>query len=192
METLAVPMILSGSSGGGGGVGGTLGVHRPLSRTQSSPASTSLSLPEKPLSLASQDACTKPRFTTGESRCAHTRAAQNGAKMLVKSLKHNGKARCSQCPNTQFHSLDHLLYLNIHVFMVYVFAGLVYDSQMLKHQCTCGDNSSHPEHAGRIQSIWSRLQERGLRGQCEVRHTHYTLTNTQIFLHVQHTQTLYV
>ncbi|XP_032424596.1 histone deacetylase 7 isoform X2 [Xiphophorus hellerii] len=45
--------------------------------------------------------------------------------------------------------------------------GLVYDSQMLKHQCTCGDNSSHPEHAGRIQSIWSRLQERGLRGQCE-------------------------
>lgn len=49
-----------------------------------------------------------------------------------------------------------------------VHAGLVYDSQMLKHQCTCGDNSSHPEHAGRIQSIWSRLQERGLRGQCEV------------------------
>uniref|UniRef100_A0AAY4EEU3 histone deacetylase n=1 Tax=Denticeps clupeoides TaxID=299321 RepID=A0AAY4EEU3_9TELE len=45
--------------------------------------------------------------------------------------------------------------------------GLVYDSQMLKHQCTCGDNSSHPEHAGRIQSIWSRLQERGLRSQCE-------------------------
>ncbi|XP_014023473.1 histone deacetylase 7 isoform X2 [Salmo salar] len=45
--------------------------------------------------------------------------------------------------------------------------GLVYDSQMLKHQCTCGDNSRHPEHAGRIQSIWSRLQERGLRNQCE-------------------------
>ncbi|NXU94178.1 HDAC7 deacetylase, partial [Xiphorhynchus elegans] len=39
---------------------------------------------------------------------------------------------------------------------------------MLKHQCSCGDNSNHPEHAGRIQSIWSRLQERGLRGRCEV------------------------
>lgn len=39
---------------------------------------------------------------------------------------------------------------------------------MLKHQCSCGDNSRHPEHAGRIQSIWSRLQERGLRSQCEV------------------------
>ncbi|XP_070766291.1 LOW QUALITY PROTEIN: histone deacetylase 7-like [Enoplosus armatus] len=104
METLAVPMLR-----GSGVVGSGLGVHRPLSRTQSSPASTSLTLPEKPLSLASQDSSSKPRFTT----------------------------------------------------------GLVYDSQMLKHQCTCGDNSSHPEHAGRIQSIWSRLQERGLRGQCE-------------------------
>ncbi|XP_018103011.1 histone deacetylase 7 isoform X2 [Xenopus laevis] len=45
--------------------------------------------------------------------------------------------------------------------------GIVYDSVMLKHQCTCGDNSNHPEHAGRIQSIWSRLQERGLRNHCE-------------------------
>ncbi|KAM9752608.1 histone deacetylase 7 isoform 1-T2 [Menidia menidia] len=104
METLGVPVLR-----GAGGVGGGLAVHRPLSRTQSSPASTSLTLPEKPLSLAAQDTGSKPRFTT----------------------------------------------------------GLVYDSQMLKHQCTCGDNSSHPEHAGRIQSIWSRLQERGLRGQCE-------------------------
>ncbi|XP_068183230.1 histone deacetylase 7 isoform X3 [Antennarius striatus] len=104
METLAVPMLRSS-----GGVGSGLGVHRPLSRTQSSPASTSLTLPDKPMSLTPQDTCSKPRFTT----------------------------------------------------------GLAYDSQMLKHQCTCGDNSSHPEHAGRIQSIWSRLQERGLRGQCE-------------------------
>uniref|UniRef100_A0A3Q2EED3 Histone deacetylase n=1 Tax=Cyprinodon variegatus TaxID=28743 RepID=A0A3Q2EED3_CYPVA len=45
--------------------------------------------------------------------------------------------------------------------------GLVYDVQMQKHQCICGDNSCHPEHAGRIQSIWSRLQERGLKSQCE-------------------------
>uniref|UniRef100_A0A8C9WQP1 Histone deacetylase n=1 Tax=Scleropages formosus TaxID=113540 RepID=A0A8C9WQP1_SCLFO len=99
METLAVPMVLGAA-------------HRPLSRTQSSPASTSLTLPDKTLPLATPapETSSKPRFTT----------------------------------------------------------GLVYDSQMLKHQCTCGDNSSHPEHAGRIQSIWSRLQERGLRSQCEV------------------------
>ncbi|XP_064142496.1 histone deacetylase 4 isoform X7 [Loxodonta africana] len=45
--------------------------------------------------------------------------------------------------------------------------GLVYDTLMLKHQCTCGNTNSHPEHAGRIQSIWSRLQETGLRSQCE-------------------------
>ncbi|XP_069509291.1 histone deacetylase 7 isoform X3 [Ambystoma mexicanum] len=45
--------------------------------------------------------------------------------------------------------------------------GVVYDSIMLKHQCSCGDNSNHPEHAGRIQSIWSRLQETGLRNHCE-------------------------
>ncbi|TRY81902.1 hypothetical protein DNTS_034455, partial [Danionella cerebrum] len=92
METLAVPMMLSST-------------HRPLARTQSSPASTSLTMPEK--TLPAEQSPTQPRFTT----------------------------------------------------------GLVYDSQMLKHQCACGDNSSHPEHAGRIQSIWSRLQERGLRGQ---------------------------
>uniref|UniRef100_A0A6Q2YGT7 Histone deacetylase n=1 Tax=Esox lucius TaxID=8010 RepID=A0A6Q2YGT7_ESOLU len=46
-------------------------------------------------------------------------------------------------------------------------AGLVYDSLMQKHQCMCGNTHIHPEHAGRIQSIWSRLQETGLRGQCE-------------------------
>ncbi|KAJ8409206.1 hypothetical protein AAFF_G00242270 [Aldrovandia affinis] len=96
MENLAVPMVLGPA-------------HRPLSRTQSSPASTSLTLPDKTLPLPTAETPSKPRFTT----------------------------------------------------------GLVYDSQMLKHQCTCGDNSSHPEHAGRIQSIWSRLQERGLRSQCE-------------------------
>ncbi|XP_061544077.1 histone deacetylase 7-like isoform X1 [Phycodurus eques] len=45
--------------------------------------------------------------------------------------------------------------------------GVVYDTQMQKHQCTCGDNSCHPEHPGRIQSIWSRLHERGLRSHCE-------------------------
>lgn len=51
--------------------------------------------------------------------------------------------------------------------------GLVYDSLMLKHQCVCGNAHIHPEHAGRVQSIWSRLQETGLLGRCEVRtHTH--------------------
>ncbi|XP_057631606.1 histone deacetylase 5 isoform X2 [Chionomys nivalis] len=45
--------------------------------------------------------------------------------------------------------------------------GVVYDTFMLKHQCTCGNTHVHPEHAGRIQSIWSRLQETGLLSKCE-------------------------
>uniref|UniRef100_A0AAQ5Z444 Histone deacetylase n=1 Tax=Amphiprion ocellaris TaxID=80972 RepID=A0AAQ5Z444_AMPOC len=48
-----------------------------------------------------------------------------------------------------------------------LFSGLVYDSLMLKHQCVCGNAHIHPEHAGRVQSIWSRLQETGLLGRCE-------------------------
>ncbi|XP_064401979.1 histone deacetylase 4-like [Halichondria panicea] len=35
--------------------------------------------------------------------------------------------------------------------------GLVYDTMMLKHSCNCG--GSHPEHPGRLQSIWARLHE---------------------------------
>ncbi|CAL8340683.1 unnamed protein product [Merluccius merluccius] len=85
--------------------------HRPLSRAQSSPASTSTPPPPLLASLppAGPEAPVKLRFTT----------------------------------------------------------GLVYDAQMQKHQCPCGDNSRHPEHAGRVQSIWSRLLERGLRKLCE-------------------------
>ncbi|XP_065309221.2 histone deacetylase 4 isoform X1 [Dermacentor albipictus] len=45
--------------------------------------------------------------------------------------------------------------------------ALAYDSLMLKHQCICGDYSSHPEHGGRLQSIWARLQETGLVSRCE-------------------------
>ncbi|XP_048464435.1 histone deacetylase 9-like [Rhincodon typus] len=45
--------------------------------------------------------------------------------------------------------------------------GVVYDTIMLKHQCICGNHSIHPEHPGRIQSIWSRLQEAGLLSICE-------------------------
>uniref|UniRef100_A0A7N6A8I1 Histone deacetylase n=1 Tax=Anabas testudineus TaxID=64144 RepID=A0A7N6A8I1_ANATE len=49
----------------------------------------------------------------------------------------------------------------------FLIAGLVYDSLMLKHQCVCGNAHIHPEHAGRVQSIWSRLQETGLLSRCE-------------------------
>ncbi|CAG9859580.1 unnamed protein product [Phyllotreta striolata] len=45
--------------------------------------------------------------------------------------------------------------------------GLAYDNQMLKHACICGNNAIHPEHAGRLQSIWSRLLETGLVSRCD-------------------------
>uniref|UniRef100_A0A674DFG6 histone deacetylase n=1 Tax=Salmo trutta TaxID=8032 RepID=A0A674DFG6_SALTR len=125
------------------------GPHKPLSRTRSEP------LPQSPRSL-------HPHLLQQHHNC-----------QLLERLKqqtHLGKV-------SDLHTLTNTLMLTHSVVMNYRFlynprrassaSSLVYDSQMLKHQCTCGDNSSHPEHAGRIQSIWSRLQERGLRGQCE-------------------------
>ncbi|CAM9856056.1 unnamed protein product [Lampetra fluviatilis] len=47
-------------------------------------------------------------------------------------------------------------------------AGVVYDTLMVRHQCSCGDDSNHPEHAGRIMAIWARLQQTGLLSKCEV------------------------
>ncbi|XP_072309027.1 histone deacetylase 7-like [Eucyclogobius newberryi] len=46
--------------------------------------------------------------------------------------------------------------------------GLVYDSQMQKHECRCGHSIRHPEHPERTQSIWTRLNEKGLRRFCEL------------------------
>ncbi|EEB14313.1 histone deacetylase 7A, putative [Pediculus humanus corporis] len=45
--------------------------------------------------------------------------------------------------------------------------GLAFDNLMLKHACVCGDNSSHPEHGGRLQSVWARLLETGLVARCD-------------------------
>ena len=73
--------------------------------------------------------------------------------VTLSSLSPNG------CP-------DSLPVSNRHVFTT----GLVYDSLMLKHQCICADNFHHPEHGGRLQSIWARLQETGLAARCEVTH----------------------
>ncbi|XP_075299424.1 LOW QUALITY PROTEIN: histone deacetylase 5 [Opisthocomus hoazin] len=69
--------------------------------------------------------------------------------------------------------------------------GVVYDTFMLKHQCTCGNTNVHPEHAGRIQSIWSRLQETGLLGKCErIRGRKATLEEIQT-VHSEHHALLY-
>ncbi|XP_034045428.1 histone deacetylase 5 isoform X2 [Thalassophryne amazonica] len=72
------------------------------------------------------------------------------------SLPHRPLGRAQSSPAAAASPIKHLFT-----------TGLVYDSLMLKHQCVCGNAHIHPEHAGRVQSIWSRLQETGLLGRCE-------------------------
>jgi len=48
-----------------------------------------------------------------------------------------------------------------------VTTGLAYDPLMLKHSCICGDNAQHPEHSGRLQSVWARLNETDLVKRCD-------------------------
>ncbi|XP_063825987.1 histone deacetylase 4-like [Ostrinia nubilalis] len=46
--------------------------------------------------------------------------------------------------------------------------GLAYDPLMLKHGCGCGAHApTHPEHGGRLQSVWARLCETGLSARTE-------------------------
>eukprot|EP00073_Rattus_norvegicus_P024888 XP_006240083.2 PREDICTED: histone deacetylase 9-like [Rattus norvegicus] len=62
---------------------------------------------------------------------------------------------------------------------------------MLKHQCICGNSTTHPEHAGRIQSIWSRLQETGLLNKCErIQGRKASLEEIQL-VHSEHHSLLY-
>jgi len=46
--------------------------------------------------------------------------------------------------------------------------GIVYDTAMLKHECTCNNPSNHLETADRIKAIWSRFKSRDLIDECEV------------------------
>ncbi|XP_033613000.1 histone deacetylase 9 isoform X1 [Fukomys damarensis] len=69
--------------------------------------------------------------------------------------------------------------------------GIAYDTLMLKHQCICGNSTTHPEHAGRIQSIWSRLQETGLLNKCErIQGRKASLEEIQL-VHSEHHSLLY-
>uniref|UniRef100_UPI00358E24CD histone deacetylase 4-like isoform X1 n=2 Tax=Myxine glutinosa TaxID=7769 RepID=UPI00358E24CD len=46
--------------------------------------------------------------------------------------------------------------------------GLVFEPLMMKHQCSCQNQDNHLEHAGRLQFIWTHLQQTGLINFCEV------------------------
>lgn len=105
---------------------------------------------------------THPTPTTSMTYCTGT-SHRGHLFTMARPLKH-----C--CTVVEGFRLCKLLPWNTCMFIICVFfTGLVYDSLMQKHQCMCGNTTIHPEHAGRIQSIWSRLQETGLRAHCEVR-----------------------
>uniref|UniRef100_A0A8C4IC19 Histone deacetylase n=1 Tax=Dicentrarchus labrax TaxID=13489 RepID=A0A8C4IC19_DICLA len=95
---------------------------------------------------------------TSLHRCgiSNSQSALQQLGVFQSSLPHRPLGRAQSSPAATVNPIKHLFT-----------TGLVYDSLMLKHQCVCGNAHIHPEHAGRVQSIWSRLQETGLLGRCE-------------------------
>uniref|UniRef100_A0A7N8XN49 histone deacetylase n=1 Tax=Mastacembelus armatus TaxID=205130 RepID=A0A7N8XN49_9TELE len=114
--------------------------HRPLGRTQSAPL---------------------PQQQCGQAQALQQLVVQQQHQQFLE--KHKQLFQQQQ----QQHIINKVAQCVCVCACVRVCVCLVYDSLMQKHQCMCGNSMSHPEHAGRIQSIWSRLQETGLRAHCE-------------------------
>uniref|UniRef100_A0A674AMD7 Histone deacetylase n=1 Tax=Salmo trutta TaxID=8032 RepID=A0A674AMD7_SALTR len=142
--------------------------HRPLSRTQSAP------LPQSPQALQQlvmqqqhQHFLEKQKQyqlnkVGGTTRNTTLNVFQ--ASLSISGMPHRPLGRAQSSPATASIKGAPMGEVPIkHLFTT----GLVYDTFMLKHQCMCGNTHIHPEHAGRIQSVWSRLQETGLLGRCE-------------------------
>ncbi|XP_050302312.1 histone deacetylase 7 [Anthonomus grandis grandis] len=133
------------------------GVIRPLGRTQSSPLPLGHPLLRGPLPPEPEPPQPPPEEQEQrdlELRANESRSIRPLSRALSSPVVHLGapdgvpiltRRRASSTPTT----------------------GLAYDSQMLKHACACGNNIVHPEHAGRLQSIWSRLLETGLVTRCD-------------------------
>lgn len=133
------------------------GVIRPLGRTQSSPLPLGHPLLRNPLPPEPEPPQPPPEEQEQrdlELRANESRSIRPLSRALSSPVVHLGapdgvpaltRRRASSAPTT----------------------GLAYDSQMLKHACVCGNNIVHPEHAGRLQSIWSRLLETGLVSRCD-------------------------
>ncbi|XP_053121605.1 histone deacetylase 5 isoform X2 [Hemicordylus capensis] len=107
--------------------------------------------------------------------------------LSINTLPHQALSRTQSSPASTSLKSSTAEPLAKHLFTT----GIVYDTFMLKHQCTCGNTNVHPEHAGRIQSIWSRLQETGLLSKCErIRGRKATLDEIQT-VHSEHHTLLY-
>ena len=46
--------------------------------------------------------------------------------------------------------------------------GVGWDPSMLKHSCLCGDDSTHPESPGRLETIMTAVAESGLLSRCDL------------------------
>uniref|UniRef100_A0A669EBB1 Histone deacetylase n=1 Tax=Oreochromis niloticus TaxID=8128 RepID=A0A669EBB1_ORENI len=152
--------------------------HRPLGRTQSAPlpqqqCGQAQALQHLVVQQQHQQFLEKHKQLFQQQQQQHiiNKVFQH---VSVRSIKSNSEQLqyCGQlyvCPYTLFLSLLSVMHNHPYVCAWWCvnFPGLVYESLMQKHQCICGSTTSHPEHAGRIQSIWSRLQETGLRAHCE-------------------------
>uniref|UniRef100_A0A6P7G6J5 histone deacetylase n=1 Tax=Diabrotica virgifera virgifera TaxID=50390 RepID=A0A6P7G6J5_DIAVI len=136
------------------------GVIRPLGRTQSSPLPLGHPLlggpppPDLPPPLPPLPPAEEQEQRDMELRANESRSIRPLSRALSSPVVHLGppgegptlsRRRASSAPTT----------------------GLAYDNQMLRHACVCGNNAIHPEHAGRLQSIWSRLLETGLVSRCD-------------------------
>ncbi|XP_059990791.1 histone deacetylase 5 isoform X1 [Lagenorhynchus albirostris] len=149
---------------------GKLPRHRPLSRTQSSP------LPQSPQALQQlvmqqqhQQFLEKQKQQQLQLGKVFADAPQlqplqvYQAPLSLAAVPHQALGRTQSSPAAPGGMKSPPDQPTKHLFTT----GVVYDTFMLKHQCMCGNTHVHPEHAGRIQSIWSRLQETGLLSKCE-------------------------
>ncbi|XP_068406646.1 histone deacetylase 9 isoform X9 [Eschrichtius robustus] len=173
--------------------------HRPLNRTQSAPLPQSTlaqlviqqqhqQFLEKQKQYQQQIHMNKqPFLEPQQARALSVRPAQLAADGMDGLEKHSLVSRTHSSPAAcvlPHPAMDrHLLPGSA--------TGIAYDPLMLKHQCICGNSTTHPEHAGRIQSIWSRLQETGLLNKCErIQGRKASLEEIQL-VHSEHHSLLY-
>uniref|UniRef100_A0A8D0CKJ0 Histone deacetylase n=1 Tax=Scleropages formosus TaxID=113540 RepID=A0A8D0CKJ0_SCLFO len=190
------PLVTAERAPGGMRAVGKLPRHRPLSRTQSAPLPQNpQALQQLVMQQQHQHFLEKQKqyqqqihlSKVSESYCTRTHARRHLELVLVSShavlgqqhlqqlnvfqaslsicsLPHRPLGRAQSSPASAGLKSSAGGEVSVkHLFTT----GLVYDTFMLKHQCVCGNTHIHPEHAGRIQSVWSRLQETGLLSRCE-------------------------
>ncbi|XP_047607979.1 histone deacetylase 9 isoform X12 [Phacochoerus africanus] len=172
--------------------------HRPLNRTQSAPLPQSTlaqlviqqqhqQFLEKQKQYQQQIHMNKPFLEPQHTRAISVRQAQLAAVGMDGLEKHRLVSRTHSSPAASIlphPAMDRPL-------LPGSATGIAYDPLMLKHQCICGNSTTHPEHAGRIQSIWSRLQETGLLNKCErIQGRKASLEEIQL-VHSEHHSLLY-